>query len=234
MMKTTTHKILIAMALLFFTGAMNARDIYFDEDFSDGAIPAGWTTDDASGQNALWTYCADPNSGQVNGCPRLWDDALNLQGPFAATTATNGFMTLDSDAYGNLPTNHFSQLTTPVIDLTGTTAVYIEFNGHIGAFTVDPNVGALLQVSSDGGSSWTDLVPYPTLVAGPPAPPDVRWSFNPSMTSIDISSLVAGQANVLLRWQWEGNFEYHWNLDDVVLTNLPDLIFADGLDTTPP
>ena len=90
MMKTTTHKILIAMALLFFTGAMNARDIYFDEDFSDGAIPAGWTTDDASGQNALWTYCADPNSGQVNGCPRLWDDALNLQGPFAATIGGSG------------------------------------------------------------------------------------------------------------------------------------------------
>ena len=65
--------------------------IYFSEDFSGGTIPTDWTNADPSGNNALWTHCADPTSGQVNGCPAIWEDDLNAQVPFAATTARNGF-----------------------------------------------------------------------------------------------------------------------------------------------
>ena len=34
---------------------------------------------------------------------------------------------------------------------------------------------------------------------------------------IDISTIADGQATIYLQWQWTGNYEYFWNLDDVVL-----------------
>jgi len=116
-------KLCSAIFLLTASAASNTREILYEEDFSDGAIPFGWSTADLSGQDAVWTYCADPNSGQSNGCPPLWDDALNDQGPFASTTADNGFMTLDSDLYGNLPTSHISILEIGPFNFSNETSV---------------------------------------------------------------------------------------------------------------
>lgn len=220
-----------ALLLIATTSMASAREIYLEEDFSDGAIPIGWTTSEETGQNALWTYCADPSTGQSNGCPALWDDALNLQGPFAAPTAENGFMTMDSDAAGNI--THVSQLTSATIDLTGTSSVFVEFEGQIGVFTFDALDNALFQVSIDGGAFWTDFNPYPELVAGAVNPPTGRWSFNPTKTVFDISSVAAGESDVTLRWSWTGNFEYHWSIDDLVVADIPDLIFIDGMETVP-
>ena len=223
-----------ALLLLAAASTSQAREVFLQEDFSDGAIPIGWTTADESGQNALWTYCADPNKGQANGCPPLWDDALNGQGPFTASSADNGFMTLDSDIYGNLPNNHISQLTAATLDLTDAPSVFVEFEGFIGAYTVVPLDNAVLQVSNDGGVQWTNFNPYPNLVTGAPNPPTVRWSFNPTKTVFDISSVAAGESNVMIRWSWTGTFEFFWSIDDLVVANLPDLIFADGLETISP
>ncbi|WP_395375141.1 hypothetical protein [Marinicella sp. W31] len=206
--------------------------IYYSEDFGDGQIPPGWTTTDPSGNNALWTYCADPTTGQANGCPPLWDDGLNAQVAFAATTATNGFVTLDSDAIGNIPSPHISQLTMPLLDFSLATSVGISFEGHIGVYSLPADTNALLRVSNDAGISWTEYFVYPGLVTGSPAPPTVRWSFNPSVSFIDISSVAAGNADVLIQWQWTGSFEYLWSLDDIIITDVvpSDLIFANDFE----
>ena len=165
--------------------------------------------------------------GHNNGCARIWDDGLNAQGPFAATTATNGFVNMDSDLYQNI--THRSQLTTPALDFTRASEVGVSFEGHIGVWNIDAEVGALLRVSNDDGVNWTEYMIYPGLVTGSPAPPLVRWSHNPSTTFIDISAVAAGQPRVLVQWQWEGNFEYNWKLDDVIfITQDPDLIFSDS------
>ena len=209
------------------------RFAYFAENFSDGFIPFNWTTADPSGNNGFWTYCADPTTGQTNGCPPIWDDG-NLQVPFAATTASNGFLTMDSDLVGDNATPHVSQLNMPPMNFTDATSVGIGFEGHIGAFFLPAGINALLRVSIDGGITWTEFFVYPGLDTGSVGPPFSRWSFNPTVSFIDISSVAAGQDSVLIQWQWTGRFEYMWNLDDVIITEVPppDLIFTDGFDIT--
>lgn len=207
--------------------------IIFEEDFS-GGFPAGWSTTDASGNNRLWSYCSDPNNqtpapaGSTVGCHRIWDDALNAQSPFAAETAANGFMTVDSDAAGNV--THTSRLDSPALDFSAWSTTILEFQSHIGVFTLDAATNALLQVSTDG-ANWTDFVVFPGLVTGTPNPPTERWSFNPTLVSIDISSVAANQQSVFLRWQWLANYEYHWDLDDVVIYDRVPQIFEDGFES---
>ncbi|WP_223788070.1 hypothetical protein [Marinicella meishanensis] len=227
-------KLYSAMVLAGIIGVSESREIYYQEDFSGGAIPFGWITDDLSGQNAFWTYCADPTTGQSNGCPPLWDDGLNQQGPFASSSANNGFMTLDSDIYGNLPQNHVSTLTAGPFNLSGASSVHVEFQGFIGAYTVVPANNAVFQVSNDGGNNWTTYAPYPNLTLGTPDPPNVRWSYNPTFSSFDVSAVAAGQSGVFMRFSWTGNFEFLWSVDDFVVASLPDLIFTDGMEEPPP
>ena len=205
----------------------------FSEDFSDGSVPAGWNNQDTGPTtNALWTWCADPADDRTTaGCPRVWDDTLNVQVPFSASSATNGFVTMDSDFYGSI--DHVSELTTPSIDLSGAETATVNFESHIGVFTADADPNAVLRVSTDGGTNWTSFVVFPGLVTGnPPVPGSVRWSLNPTVSSIDITSVAAGESDVLLQWQWTGNFEYQWSLDDVgVVTSADqDLIFEDGFE----
>ncbi len=203
----------------------------FSEDFSGGQIPAGWTNEDTGAATALWTFCADPTDDRTTpGCPQIWPDANNLQVPFAALTATNGFVTLDSDFYGNI--NHVSELTLPSLDLSTAETVELNFQSHIGVFTLPADPNAKLRISTDGGTSWDEIIVFPGLVTGPNDPPLVRWSANPTISSYDISKFAAGESDVLIQWQWTGSFEYQWSIDDinVKITEDGDLIFRNGFE----
>ena len=208
-MKQLLTKFVPFIALLL-SGMMQAQTPFWTQDFA-GGIPAGWTNTDGSNQGAIWTWCNDPAAGNGQaGCPSIWGDALNGQVPFAATTATNGFVTVDSDEYGNIPNNHVSRLTSTAIDCTGKPVVFVAFQTHIGVFTVNADVGAILRVSTDK-TTWTNYTIFPGLTT------TERWSENPEVPIIDISATAAGSATVYLQWQWTGNYEYNWNLDDVAV-----------------
>ncbi|MBX2890418.1 MAG: T9SS type A sorting domain-containing protein [Saprospiraceae bacterium] len=204
-------KLLFSVAFLMLFALTSQSQVptpFWSEDFTNG-FPAGWTTTDASGQNILWTWCPDPLLGNSNaGCSPIFNDGINLQEPFKATTSSTGFMTLDSDEPLALPQNHISRLTTSAIDCSGKDQVFITFQAHIGVYTVSAESGAVLRVSSDG-TNWTEYVIFPGLTTG------VRWSKNPEEIVVDISSVAAGKPTVYVQWQWTGNWEYFWNLDDV-------------------
>lgn len=140
----------------------------------------------------------------------IWDTPTNQQVPFDAETALNGFATMDSDQVGQIPSNHLSQLTTSAIDLSGQDEVFFSMQTHIGVFGVDASEGALLRVSTDL-ENWTDYIPFPNLDVG------TRWSDNPEIPVLNISDAAANSATVYLQFQWNGNYEYHWSIDDIVL-----------------
>jgi len=204
--------------------------VYFETFFN--GLPADWSNVDASGNNALWTWCSDPLLGQINGCPALWDDAGNQQTAYAANTAVSGFVTLDSNFYGPLSSNHLSELTSAPIDLSTVLQVEIRFESHLGVNTLDAEDNAILRISNNNGASWETFTVFPGLVTGNSNPPFSRWSQNPQASQINISSVAGGQANVLLQWQWQGNNEFHWSLDDIALIQLPppELIFSNGFE----
>lgn len=200
---------LLLLLTAFLQGA-SAQTPFWSEDFANG-IPNGWTNVDANNYGALWTWCSDPAAGSNEpGCPSIWNDAVNGQSPFAATTAANGFVTMDSDEVGQIPGNHLSELTTSAINCSGKNVVYISFETHIGVYTIDASEGAVLRVSTDK-VNWLEYTVFPGLTTSE------RWSANPEKPIIDISEKAANQATVYIQWQWDGNYEYQWSLDDVKL-----------------
>ena len=210
-MKYFTQKIFALAVFLMLGGIAFSQTAFWSEDFSGGIIPAEWTNADPSGNNALWTWCANPANGQGNGCPAVWNDASNNQVPFAAATATNGFATMDSDAIGDIATDHKSQLTSDTIDCSGQPEVWLYFETQIGVYTIDAEAGAIVKVSKDDGATWTSFTIFPGLTTSE------RWSSNPFLAIVNISSVAANQANVKIQWEWTGNYEYNWNIDDIAL-----------------
>jgi hypothetical protein len=200
----------IIYLLLFIANVANAQLAvpFWSEDFTNG-LPATWTTTDQSNQNKLWTWCANPSDDDTApGCPPIWNDGTNGQVPFASTSAATGFVTADSDEFGELPQDHISQLTTSAINCSGKNAVYVKFESLLGTYTYDADDKAILKVSTDK-INWTNFQVFSGLTRS------VRWSNNPEIAIIDITSVAANKPTIYLQWEWTGNFEYMWNLDDV-------------------
>jgi len=207
----------LSFMIMFAFGITNAQT-FWSEDFADEDDFFDWENEDLSGQGAIWTWCSG-TAGPTESCPSIWDGGVNEQVPFASTTAENGFVTVDSDEYGGFPNNHLSQMTSVPISCAGRTNVRVEFQSHIGVFALDASTNAVFLVSNDG-NTWFNFAPHPELLAiayDPACIDTCRWSTNPSIIDFDISPIADGQDEVFLRWFWEGNFEYHWSVDDVRL-----------------
>ena len=211
-MKQTFTKLLCA-TLLLTAGMLSAQTPFWTENFTNG-IPAGWGNTDASGQNVLWTWCANPALGDSSpGCPEIWDDALNGQVAFQATTANSGFAVLDSDDAGQLDVDHVSELTTTAINCSGKSSVFIKFDTHIGTYQHSADELAILRVSTDN-ITWDSFPVFSGIDGNSVA---TRWSPNPFRPIIDISSVAANSPTVYIQWKWTGNYDYHWSIDDIGL-----------------
>jgi len=194
----------------FATGILEAQlpVPFWTENFTNG-IPAGWNIADGSNQDVLWTWCPNPILGDGDpSCSEIWNTPANGQVPFRATTANTGFMVLDSDDPGGLSVDHIAQLTTNALNCAIRNEVFITFQTHIGVYELDAEGNAILRVSNDG-ITWTDYTVFPGLTT------TERWSKNPEIPIIDISATAANKATVYIQWQWTGNFEYMWSVDDI-------------------
>ena len=213
---------LTVLALVF--GTLQAQTEFWSEDFSGGGLPAGWTTGDESGGPAEWTWCDDPNDAVGAGCVQNWANyADQHEDGFFSTTADNGFAVMDSDALGGLAANHIAVLTTDPIDCSGQAEVWVKMESLIGVFELPTLGNAVLYVSTDQ-VAWEqfDLMDITTAE---------RWSLNPEVTIVDISSAAAGESTVYIQWSWTGNYEYYWLLDDVALYDAdPSSIFLAAND----
>ncbi len=204
---------LIAVVFLFVF-ALQAQTPIYTNDFSDGDLPAGWSTDDLSGQGVVWTWCGDPDNAGP-GCVANWNTYVGQHGAFMSSTADNGFVLVDSDAPGSLLQNHQSVLTSSAFDFSAQAEVWVKFESLLGVYA-NPTLGfVFLQVSTDG-TNWTNYDVY-DIAPGDQGnePGSIRWTLNPQVAVIDISADAAGQSTVYLRWYWEGNYEYYWLMDDL-------------------
>ena len=203
MTRFRTH--LLSAFVLLLCGALQAQLPFWSENFTNG-IPATWTNTDGGGNNAIWTWCNDPEAGNdKTGCPGLFTGQL----PFRSNSATTGFATMDSDDYGQLAKDHVSRLTTPAIDCSGKSSVFVSFVTQIGVYATSAVTGAVLRVSTDK-VNWKSYTLFPGIDAAAE-----NWSNNFVVPAIDISDKAANQATVYLQWQWTGNYEYVWNIDDI-------------------
>ncbi len=148
------------------------------EAFESGSTPAGWSVVDNTDAGG-WTFTDDGGRGNLTG-------------------GSGGFAIIDSDQLGN--GNHEdTELRTPVLDLSAVTAPAIGFNSDYREFNSST---ADLDLSIDGGQTWTTLVHQTDSVRGP------------SFQEIAIPQ-AAGQSAVQVRFHYTGTWAWWWEVDNV-------------------
>ncbi|MBR9922668.1 MAG: T9SS type A sorting domain-containing protein [Bacteroidetes bacterium] len=190
---------------------------FYEEDFSGTGLPTGWETTDNSGNPPAllinWEKC---EAGDY--CPPLtyniftgnFDDQ-----PFGSSTAANGYVFADSDGT-NLPagTNpHLIRLSSSAIDCSNRDEVILYFETWIGRYNFDVAENAIIRVSTNG-NDWSEFQIFPDLEV---PTNNSATTTNPALIWLDISSVAANQNTVYLQWQWTGEDEWGWALDDVRL-----------------
>lgn len=171
---------------------------FYSEDFSAG-LPATWTAVDNAGHGVNWKYTATGifHLGSPAGL-----DTLSTVG----TSAANGYMMYDSDSSGGGVGGENADLTSGVIDCSSHTSVILTFNQLL----VHYAESAKVYVSNDG-SNWTEVYDASAGLSQGQATP------NPDFVNLDISSVAAGQDTVYIRWNFTGDYDYWWMIDDVQL-----------------
>lgn len=163
------------------------------EAFASG-IPASWTVVDGGsggGAAASWTT--------ANPCTR------SIGSPFSSP-----FAIADGDCAGNGATQD-EQLITPSLNLSGYSAASLTFSNQFRWTSGYGNDVADVDVSTDGGTTWTNLLRMTGASDG--------YSV-PNTKSLDLTP-YAGKPSVKVRFHYTGAWDYWWAVDNVEVTGLP-------------
>jgi hypothetical protein len=136
-----------------------------------------------------------------------------------STTWNNGWIIVDSDG-DNFSGGGYeeSELTyNSAINLSGYANIQLQFQQMFREWQADITT---VQISGNGGGAWTDYV----LNTGV----GQSGTANPDLVVIDISSVAGNQTDVRVRFKWEGQWDYGWQIDDVqIVEMLPSNITLD-------
>lgn len=162
-----------------------------------GLFPNGWTT-----SNNEWTI-NDPSTGTPggNGSTTIVEPTNTSQ---LSGNCSNVYAIVDSDGFGS-GNSQSTDLISPIIDLSAFSGgITLSFN-H--SFRVFGTPVAKIETSIDSGQTWSLLHSYPNVS-----------SYGPQF--YDISSL-AGHKNVQIRFHYEGNYDWWWAIDDIIIKQSP-------------
>lgn len=193
----------------------------WSEDFANG-LPSDWESE-ASPSPAAWEYRGPgTNPSNVIGTRGSCLPAGSLGGdPIASPTAANGFMIFDSNYWddaegpcgsfgtGSAPGPHLATLTSPSLDLSASPNVGIEFYQYHKNF----QAATTIQASIAGGE-WVEIFTNTTPLNNGSTPLNDYQRKN-------VSSFIGGQADVRLRFSFDGNY-YFWMIDDIALFELSE------------
>lgn len=151
--------------------------------FDAGTRPAGWTVVNTPPGGPPWTFETD---GAAN-----------------TTGGSGGFALADSDRAGEVAMD--TELRTPVLDLSGATGVRLLFKS---SFTTDGNAVADVDVSADGGATWSNVWQQRANVGG-------------SNVTVDLTARAAKRTNVVVRFRhYNAFYSYTWQIDDVQIESV--------------
>jgi hypothetical protein len=166
----------------------------------DMSSDPGWTMDPAANPN---------NPGWAFGTPTGTNDPHDRQCYGYNNTTTNS---------GNYPNSMTATewLTSTALNFSGYSTVLLQFDRYLGveSSTYDH---AYVDVSNDGGATWTHVFENPATTTN-----DSAWT----TVTYDITGIAANQANVKVRWglgATDSSVNYRgWNIDNVLFTGVPE------------
>ncbi len=184
-------KLLHILFFLFVSSPLFA-DVLLNETFSGAGIPAGWTNTAIQGTD-VWLFRSSPAFGSPSG---------------------GGYAVFDDQLLGAAVIPNEAVLVTPSVDCSNRTAVYLSYSHHW--FGVEFTHG-YVEVSNNGGATWTTLKDYHKLTRGSLA--------TSQDTIINITAFAANQANVQVRFRYTDGSQAgrYWYLDDVKIYADPDV-----------
>lgn len=153
------------------------------ETFDSTSAPDGWSVVNRTASGG-WAFTDRGNRGNLTG-------------------GSGGFAMMDSDFLGTGNTQD-SDLITPALDFSGVPAPYVRFNSDYRAF---PNSTVDIDVSTDGGTNWTNVWRQTTV--------DRR---GPRVEEVALSG-AGGDADARVRFRYRGTFAWWWELDNVEFLN---------------
>ncbi len=109
----------------------------------------------------------------------------------------NGFVVFDSDGYGDDSKPENADLITPSINCVGNAFVALTFSS---AFTQYANSVGKVSISNNGGTTWTTVFTVNTTSA--------------EVKLINISAIAGNQADVKIKFNYVGDWDYYWVIDD--------------------
>ena len=209
------------------TSGSRDLEIFYTNDFSNCG---DWAT-----YNAFDEGFSDYITGIDFQCGTAVPSGLAPIVAITSATAANGYMLVDSDAFGGETGGTWVEncwfQNTVGIDCSTKDYVSISFQTFYRMWdggASDGNEYCLLEVSTDG-VNWPDVT---TTEVGDAAP-GTRYELwptmgtqdpvnNPTTFVFDLSSIAANQPNVYLRFRWVGTFGYAWMVDDIQLFVTPE------------
>ena len=197
--KTITRLSLVFCLIFGLTQAMTAQTFWSEDFSSQSDFESNWTNGgDNGGGGEVWTWSDDPGALTFGSQP-----------DFGATTAANGFILFNSD--GNGENVHDVTITSPVIDCSGQSTVFLSSENQYAYFSTGGTSVAEVGVSIDGG----DFL-YRQILA------DVEQNaLTDAVQPVAIElPEAANQSNVRIQFRWRGNFEYAWKIDDINLSSM--------------
>jgi hypothetical protein len=120
-------------------------------------------------------------------------------------TAANGFAIIDSDHFGVGNTQNSDLITNP-FDFTYFTNIDLGFSYYYRHF----NSSGSFSYSINNGNSWVDVL---TLTSNSPNP-----EYYSDDMLVDLEGQLAGQSNVLFKWNFQGANSWYWAVDDFWIT----------------
>lgn len=164
---------------------------------NDCSVETDWSYANTSNPAQDWFWTTDVN-------------AVPAAGPANMTTASNGYFMIDSDAAGQ-SANQNATVTynNPITVLGAYPTVVLEFEHHYRTYLDERYV----EFSTDGGVTWPHVV---TVTDGTEGQINVDGVFQ-----YNVSSMIGGQANVMMRFRYIGNWGWHWAVDDIRIIEQP-------------
>jgi hypothetical protein len=183
------------------TAPQDKGTVIWSDDFSNVST---WNLTNTSSPNQDWIYETNPTA-----VPVLGGNAVNF------TTAANGFLYIDSDALGGTASQNIVATNATAIDLSSSPNVSLIWEQDFISFQEIFIVG----VSGDNGATWTD---FP--IAGGGGQTRVYET-----KTLNISAVAGGQSQVFIRFNYQGQWDWMWSIDDVEIqsTDNNDLEISD-------
>ena len=190
--------------------------VFWNEDFSSGRLPAGWTSVAANDSSSTWFVTDQPFPGSYG---------RNYQAPPIASDSRGYHVQIAPGVKVGKNVRKWKKaqifpeayIQSSPIDCSEHQSVVLKFQQNFfwNDWEVPEKKPGLIVAVSNNGKDWTEYEVHNNIGPGEDCP-------NPMNVELNITRVAAGQKTVYLRFWWKKMFQWYWMVDDISLSEAFD------------